>query len=236
MVSLQNGRQSVENVFRIVVEEHNVARRNVCCRAPNQISSALVLPIQRIYAPLYHLVPLAAGDADDRVVVVPIRRTEQRRLFPGNRFQLLRHVGQLLPHSAFTDFRHVRMFAGVIADFVPAVVNLLHQLRVFVNPDAHEEERRLGIVLVKQIEDAHGLIAAPRGVEGNRDHAVVALDGVNRQNPLGSEYGRRVLMQRPGVAESQYAEQQTQRRAGVRRLFRMRRCSGMGHGLPSILS
>jgi len=36
----------------------SVPRLSVCCRAPNQISSALVLPIQRIYAPLYHLVPL----------------------------------------------------------------------------------------------------------------------------------------------------------------------------------
>ena len=45
------------------------------------------------------------------------------------------------------------MAVGVIADLMSPCCDRLHQVRVFVHPDTHQEEGCLGIIFVQQVKD-----------------------------------------------------------------------------------
>ena len=91
------------------------------------------------------------------------------------------------------------MGIGVIADFMSPRGDFLHQLRIFVHPDAHQEEGCLGVVLVQQVENGQGFVTAPGGIEGDGDHLVFPFDGVNWQYLLRGYDGGRIRLQRAQI-------------------------------------
>ena len=113
------------------------------------------------------------------------------------------------------------MGVGVVADLMPAGMDFLHQLRVFIHPDAHQEEGCPGPVFVEQVKYLPGLAAAPGRVEGNGNHAVLPLHTVDRQLTPDRQHLCGAGLPRPRVAygeQGQGAAQRnlTQQRPGER--------------------
>ena len=101
LVFCQDNGQRLNDIFRIVMKQHDVARRAVFCRSFDQIVDAAVFPIQRVDVPLHTFVPLCPAGSHDGVVIIAVRRTEQRRAYARNLLDPVGVHAQLLDDLRF---------------------------------------------------------------------------------------------------------------------------------------
>ncbi len=74
----------------------------------------------------------------------------------------------------------MRVRVAVVADIVTALRDFLYVVGIFVNPVADEEECRLDVIFVENIEQLLCLLVAPRRIKGDRDAVVVRFHAVYR--------------------------------------------------------
>lgn len=79
----------------------------------------------------------------------------------------------------------------MISHVVSLFRNLLDRFGVFFRPVTDEEERRLDVVLVQNVEQSVGLFVAPGSVKRNRALLLVRLHAVNRDFALSGRGGNR---------------------------------------------
>ena len=72
----------------------------------------------------------------------------------------------------------------MIHDFVARVGQRLDGFRVFLRPVPDNEEGRMGLVFVQNVDQHLRILVSPCGVKRDRRHLVFPLHRINRQLPF----------------------------------------------------
>ena len=148
-----------------VVEQHDAARLHAREHARGDLVAAQALPVEGIDVPLDDVHAQAVDGAHDRVVVLPVGTAKQRRPRTGDGLNFIGAGVDLRLDLLGAQLRHVRVRARVVHDLVARVRERLDRLRIFVHPFAHDEEGRVDVVLVEDVDEHLRVLVAPGRVE-----------------------------------------------------------------------
>ena len=182
---LNDAGQRLRCVLGRVVEQHDAARLHAREHARGDLVAAQPLPVERIDVPLDDVHAQTADGAHDRVVILPVGAAKQRGPRTGDGFDFIGAGVDLRLDLLGAQLRHVRVRGRVVHDLVARVRERLDRLRIFVHPFAHDEERRVDVVLVENVDEHLRILVAPGRVERQAHDAVVALHAVDGQHALG---------------------------------------------------
>jgi len=106
--------------------------------------------------------PHALHGRDHMVVVLAVGAAKECRLFAGDLFNLVVSGGHVRGDFLARQAVEVRVIVGMAHDLVARVRQRLDGLRVFVDPRADNEKRRVHVVLFERVNELLRVLVAPR--------------------------------------------------------------------------
>ena len=121
----------------------------------------IVFPVQTVHVPLNHMVSQSIGGFDQRVVIVAVRRTEQKHVFAGQLFDFIVYFLDLVFAFFRTQLGHLLVIFTVISQIMSCVRNRFYIFRIRFYPSSGHEKCSFNVVLCQDGEKIVGVFISP---------------------------------------------------------------------------
>ena len=140
---------------------------------------AVILPVEGVHIPLDWIVAAFGGCFDDIVVVIAIRRTEQKHFITGQVFYLIVYFHYLLFFFIVGKLTHIFMVFAVVAQIVSGIKDGFYVVWIAFHPSSGCKKGYMDIVFGQYLQDPLCIFVSPGGIKRKRDLFFISFHAIN---------------------------------------------------------